>query len=81
MQNLTAIIVYRYDGRGHLYDLTPYDADLRKGEQGDLSEEEKKLEALYDEERYLELHTDLTEKSIYEGKTVKRTDMVDMYSI
>ena len=60
--------VCRYDGRGHLYDLTPYDADLRKGPREELSEDEKKIEALCDEERYLELHTDLTEKSMYEGE-------------
>ena len=63
------MFVCRYDGRGHLYDLAPYDADLQKGAKEELSEDEKKIEALCDEERYLELHTDLAEKSMYEGKS------------
>lgn len=60
--------VCRYDGRGHLYDLRPYDADLRKGLPApDFTEDEKNMEKLCDEERYLELHTDLAEKAMYEG--------------
>ena len=60
---------YRYDGRGHLYDLSPYDPDLlkRSGRMSELTEEEKQIEALCDEERYLELHTDLQEKAQHEG--------------
>lgn len=59
----------RYDGRGHLFDLRPYDADSRKGLPTPvLTEDEKNIEKLCDEERYLELHTDLAEKAMYEGK-------------
>ncbi len=64
---LTYKISYRYDGRGHLYDLRPYDADHNKGKYGQLSEEEQRVEALIDEERYLELHTDVAERAMYEG--------------
>ena len=60
--------VCRYDGRGHLYDLRQYDSDLSKGKYDELSEEEKRVEALIDEERYLELHTDIAERAMYEGK-------------
>ena len=61
------LCLYRYDGRGYLHDLRPYDADNVVNNADDLSEEEKKLEELCDEERYLELHTDIDEKAIYEG--------------
>jgi len=63
--------VYRYDGRGHLYDLRPYDADLNKRKPlPELTEDEMNIEKLCDEERYLELHTDMAEKAMYEGKLV-----------
>jgi hypothetical protein len=57
----------RYDGRGHLFDLSKYDADTQKGKYGELSEEEQAVEAACDEERYLELHSDVQEKTMYEG--------------
>lgn len=38
-----------------------------------LSEDEQQIEKLCDEERYLELHTDLAEKNMYEGKCNFRT--------
>ena len=60
--------VCRYDGRGHLYDLKPYDADVNKGRYEELTEEEKRVETLIDEERYLELHTDIAERAMYEGR-------------
>ena len=55
----------RYDGRGHLHDLTQFDSELIKAKT--LSEEERHIEALCDEERYLELNTDILEKMLYEG--------------
>lgn len=64
---LTLQSISRYDGRGHLFDIRPYDADRSKG-TSELSEEEEKMEKLCDEERYLELHTDIAEKAMYEGK-------------
>lgn len=58
--------LFRYDGRGHLFDLRPYDADnIEQG--GELSADEERIERLCEEERYLELHTDLAEKAIQEG--------------
>ncbi|XP_060564245.1 splicing factor, suppressor of white-apricot homolog isoform X2 [Ruditapes philippinarum] len=63
----------RYDGRGHLYDLRPYDADNLKGLPAPvLTEDEKHVEQLCDEERYLELHTDIAEKNMYEEEEWKR---------
>ena len=58
----------RYDGRGHLYDLHLYDAANVAAGDKQLSEEDQRIEALCDEERYLELHTDMAEKIMYEGK-------------
>ena len=66
---LTVIYCCRYDGRGHLYDLSGYDADVVKGAPPELSEEEQNLEKLCDEERYLELHTNVVEKAMYEGES------------
>ena len=58
----------RYDGRGHLYDLTKHDADLVRGQPVQLSEEEQAVEAACDEERYLELVSNVQEKAMYEGR-------------
>ncbi|ESO91786.1 hypothetical protein LOTGIDRAFT_233356 [Lottia gigantea] len=64
-----SLMIDRYDGRGHLYDLSQCEADVEKKE---LSEEEEKLEKLCDEERYLELNTDIAEKTVYEEEEWKR---------
>ncbi|KAK7462102.1 hypothetical protein BaRGS_00038474 [Batillaria attramentaria] len=66
------LMIDRYDGRGHLFDLSKYDADLQKGRTVELSEEEAAVEAACDEERYLELHTDVQEKAMYEEEEWKR---------
>uniref|UniRef100_W5MGI3 Splicing factor, suppressor of white-apricot homolog n=1 Tax=Lepisosteus oculatus TaxID=7918 RepID=W5MGI3_LEPOC len=55
------IMIDRYDGRGHLHDLSEYDAESWNRDYK-LSEEEARIEALCDEERYLALHTDLLEE-------------------
>ncbi|XP_061163357.1 splicing factor, suppressor of white-apricot homolog [Saccostrea echinata] len=60
----------RYDGRGHLYDLKPYDSS--HAQPCVLTPEEKKLEEMCDEERYLELHTDVAEKKLHEEEEWKR---------
>jgi len=70
----------RYDGRGHLYDLTKHDADLVKGMPVELSEVEKAVEAACDEERYLELVTDVQEKAMYEGELELVTSSVGISS-
>ena len=64
------LCTFRYDGRGHLYDLSTYDASRVK--PGQMSEDEKHIEALCDEERYLELKHDLAEKQMYEDEEWKR---------
>lgn len=64
---LICITCSRFDGRGHLYDLRPYDADINKPGVSQLSSDEQRIERLCDEERYLELHTDIAEKAIQEG--------------
>ncbi|OXB61410.1 hypothetical protein ASZ78_012243 [Callipepla squamata] len=57
------IMIDRYDGRGHLHDLSEYDAEYSTWNRDyQLSEEEARIEALCDEERYLALHTDLLEE-------------------
>lgn len=56
----------RYDGRGHLHDLSEYDSGSWNTSY-QLSEEETRIEALCDEERYLALHTDLLEEEARQG--------------
>lgn len=56
----------RYDGRGHLHDLSEYDSGSWNTSY-QLSEEEARIEALCDEERYLALHTDLLEEEARQG--------------
>ena len=58
---------FRYDGRGHLHDLSDYDTDRVRVALEPLTEDEKQIEKLCDEERYLELNTDVLEKMLYEG--------------
>ena len=58
----------RYDGRGHLHDLSEYEAAHSTWNRDyPLSEEEARVEALCDEERYLALHTDLLEEEARQG--------------
>ncbi|KAI1905019.1 hypothetical protein AGOR_G00011640 [Albula goreensis] len=65
------VMIDRYDGRGHLHDLSEYDAgSWNRNYQ--LSEEEARIEALCDEERYLALHTDLLEEEARQEEEYKR---------
>ena len=59
--------VCRYDGRGHIYDLAPYDSDNVDHHHMMLSDREKAVQKACDEERYLELNTDAMEHATYEG--------------
>ena len=61
------LYLFRYDGRGHLQDLVGYDADRFKQGWDCLTDEEKHMESLIDEERYLDLRTDVQEQLYYEG--------------
>ncbi|XP_061590322.1 splicing factor, suppressor of white-apricot homolog isoform X2 [Cololabis saira] len=66
-----SIIIDRYDGRGHLHDLSEYDSGSWNTSY-QLSEEEARIEALCDEERYLALHTDLLEEEARQEEEYKR---------
>ncbi|XP_041078744.1 splicing factor, suppressor of white-apricot homolog isoform X3 [Polyodon spathula] len=66
-----SIMIDRYDGRGHLHDLSEYDAESWNRDYH-LSEEEARIEALCDEERYLALHTDLLEEEARQEEEYKR---------
>ncbi|XP_074258111.1 splicing factor, suppressor of white-apricot homolog isoform X2 [Saimiri boliviensis] len=67
------ILIDRYDGRGHLHDLSEYDAEYSTWNRDyQLSEEEARIEALCDEERYLALHTDLLEEEARQEEEYKR---------
>ncbi|XP_053543674.1 splicing factor, suppressor of white-apricot homolog [Ictalurus punctatus] len=65
------LMIDRYDGRGHLHDLSEYDAGSWN-QNYQLSEEEARIEALCDEERYLALHTDLLEEEARQEEEYKR---------
>ncbi|XP_060067349.1 splicing factor, suppressor of white-apricot homolog isoform X2 [Ylistrum balloti] len=64
--------IKRYDGRGHLFDLSAFDANNVKDTDQTLTEDEEQMEKLCDEERYLELRTDMAEKTMYEEEEWKR---------
>ncbi|GFO01160.1 splicing factor, suppressor of white-apricot homolog, partial [Plakobranchus ocellatus] len=66
------LMIDRYDGRGHLFDLAHHDADKLTESSTSLTEEEEAVEKACDEERYLELHTDVREAEIYEEEEWKR---------
>ncbi|XP_043344708.1 splicing factor, suppressor of white-apricot homolog isoform X3 [Cervus elaphus] len=67
------ILIDRYDGRGHLHDLSEYDAEYSTWNRDyQLSEEEARIETLCDEERYLALHTDLLEEEARQEEEYKR---------
>ncbi|XP_006901035.1 PREDICTED: splicing factor, suppressor of white-apricot homolog [Elephantulus edwardii] len=67
------ILIDRYDGRGHLYDLSEYDAEYSTWNRDyQLSEEEARIDALCNEERYLALHTDLLEEEARQEEEYKR---------
>ncbi|KAM9841827.1 splicing factor, suppressor of white-apricot homolog isoform 2-T2 [Aulostomus maculatus] len=65
------IMIDRYDGRGHLHDLSEYDSGSWNTSY-QLSEEEARIEALCDEERFLALHTDLLEEEARQEEEYKR---------
>ncbi|XP_029024656.1 splicing factor, suppressor of white-apricot homolog isoform X2 [Betta splendens] len=66
-----SIMIDRYDGRGHLHDLSEYDSGSWNTSY-QLTEEEARIEALCDEERYLALHTDLLEEEARQEEEYKR---------
>ncbi|XP_019724281.1 splicing factor, suppressor of white-apricot homolog isoform X2 [Hippocampus comes] len=66
-----SIMIDRYDGRGHLHDLSEYDSGSWNTSY-QLSEEETRIEALCDEERYLAFHADLLEEEARQEEEYKR---------
>ncbi|XP_033747378.1 splicing factor, suppressor of white-apricot homolog isoform X2 [Pecten maximus] len=66
------LLIDRYDGRGHLFDLSAFDASNVRDTDQTLTEDEEHMEKLCDEERYLELRTDMAEKTMYEEEEWKR---------
>lgn len=60
-------LCYRYDGRGHISDLRPFDAEFVDTSVYHMTDKEVALEKACDGERYLELHTDVREQQVYEG--------------
>ncbi|CAL1543009.1 unnamed protein product [Lymnaea stagnalis] len=66
------LMIDRYDGRGHLYDLATHDSENVENKNPVFSEEEEAIEKACEDERYLELHTDLREAQIYEEEEWKR---------
>lgn len=61
-------VVCRYDVRAFLTDLTEYDADIIRNRSEPLTEKERQVERLLDEERYLELTADYEEQLMFEGE-------------
>jgi hypothetical protein len=63
----------RYDGRGALYDLKQYEA-LPGGHDANrwvgLSDAERRVEQLCDEERYRALHHNEEEEALYQGRDI-----------
>jgi hypothetical protein len=63
----------RYDGRGALYDLKQYEA-LPGGHDANrwvgLSDSERRVEQLCDEERYRALHHNEEEEALYQGRNI-----------
>ena len=60
-------LIGRYDGRGHLHDLSDYDSQSTWNRDNRVTEEEARIDALCDEERYLALHVDLIEEAARQG--------------
>ncbi|XP_067862291.1 splicing factor, suppressor of white-apricot homolog isoform X2 [Heptranchias perlo] len=67
-----ALMIDRYDCRGHLHDLSECDAEYTWNRDYQLSEEEARIDALCDEERYLALHTDLLEEEARQEEEYRR---------
>lgn len=63
----------RYDGRGALYDLKQYEAQPGGHDANrwvGLSEAERRVEQLCDEERYRALHHNEEEEALYQGRII-----------
>lgn len=70
-------MLVRYDARGYLHSIEEYEPKPGAAHRyaASLSEEEKALEELCEEERYLALFRDLHEESIYQEEELKRLNV------
>uniref|UniRef100_UPI00358F0377 splicing factor, suppressor of white-apricot homolog isoform X2 n=1 Tax=Myxine glutinosa TaxID=7769 RepID=UPI00358F0377 len=67
-----SLMIDRYDGRGHLHDLSDYDSQSTWNHDNRVTEEEARIDALCDEERYLALHVDLLEEAARQDEEYRR---------
>ncbi|XP_064489112.1 splicing factor, suppressor of white-apricot homolog isoform X2 [Ornithodoros turicata] len=68
-----SLMIDRYDARGYLHDLRQYEPKSGGADYlSALSNEERQLEELCEEERYLALFRDLQEEAIYKEEEIKR---------
>lgn len=58
---------FRFDGRGYLSEVALAECE-KEGISQVMSPEEMAIEKQCDEERYLDLHTDVSERLMYEGE-------------
>ena len=64
---------FRYDARGTLFDLAPYESSPCGYNRFEgLTEEEKRIEKLCDEERYFALYKDEAEEAVIKEEEIKR---------
>lgn len=65
-------MVFRYDVRGTLVDLKPLDVPQGGYDRSGLTAEERRVEALCDEERYFALYKDEAEEAVIKEEEIKR---------
>ncbi|XP_023241084.1 splicing factor, suppressor of white-apricot homolog [Centruroides sculpturatus] len=70
--NDDSLMIDRYDVRGYLHDLTLYEPKADSNPTAGFTPEEKRIEQICDEERYLALRKDLTEEQMYHEEELKR---------
>nr|CAG4637846.1 EOG090X07RL [Chydorus sphaericus] len=67
-----SIKIDRYDARGTLVDLKPLDVPQGGYDRSGLTAEERRVEALCDEERYFALYKDEAEEAVIKEEEIKR---------
>lgn len=65
-------VIFRYDARGTLVDLKPLDVPQGSYDRSGLTAEERRVEALCDEERYFALYKDEAEEAVIKEEEIKR---------
>lgn len=69
--------LFRYDCRGHLFDLTPWDSDLIRNKASStnlsvLTEAERRMEEECERERYIDLYKDMEKEALQKEEEAKR---------